>query len=375
MIAALEETNANPKMARLTSILLFAGGAVASVSTWGQCGGIGYTGDTVCVAGATCTSYNAYYYQCIPGTATSTTAAPTSSVVTTTSGRPTSTSTATSSGPTQTGGVKYFISFGDSYSQTGFDYTGTKASAANPLGNPALPGWTASGGLNWVGFMVTEFNKSLTLSYNFAYGGATVDATLVAPYTSTVLSFIDQVGQFSASLATHPSYAPWTAQNTIVGVWMGVNDVGNSYWVSNVNDLMAKVVAKYFEQLEIIYQAGARKFVLLSVPPITKTPLMLGQSQWARDTEDAVIATYNSLIQSNLSAFKAKHSDIIATVVDTAAPFNQAINNPTAYGAPDATCYNADGTSCLWFNDYHPGIAINRLVAAAVTDAIAKMGA
>lgn len=37
---------------------------------------------------------------------------------------------------------------GDSYSQTGFDVTSTKPNAANPLGNPALPGWTASGGLN-----------------------------------------------------------------------------------------------------------------------------------------------------------------------------------------------------------------------------------
>lgn len=33
----------------------------ADVSVYGQCGGTGYTGSTVCAAGATCTSYNAYY--------------------------------------------------------------------------------------------------------------------------------------------------------------------------------------------------------------------------------------------------------------------------------------------------------------------------
>ena len=32
---------------------------------WGQCGGIGYTGPTVCVAGTTCTYSNAYYSQCL----------------------------------------------------------------------------------------------------------------------------------------------------------------------------------------------------------------------------------------------------------------------------------------------------------------------
>lgn len=51
--------------------------------------------------------------------------------------------------------------------------------------------------------------------------------------------------------------------------------------------------------------------------------------------------------------------------VDTQAPFNTAINNPTAYGAPNAVCYNANGVSCLWWNNYHPGQAIQKLVAQA----------
>lgn len=155
---------------------------------------------------------------------------------------------------------------GDSYSQTGFDINGEKPSAANPLGNPPLPGWTASGGLDWVGFMVTEFNTSLTLSYNFAYGGATVDADLVAPYADTVLSMIDQVQQFSDSIASKPDYAPWTAEKTVAGVWMGVNDVGNSYYSENSSETYVAVVTEYFEQLQILYDAGIRQFVLLSVP-------------------------------------------------------------------------------------------------------------
>jgi acetylxylan esterase len=32
---------------------------------WGQCGGIGYSGPTVCVAGTTCTYSNAWYSQCL----------------------------------------------------------------------------------------------------------------------------------------------------------------------------------------------------------------------------------------------------------------------------------------------------------------------
>jgi hypothetical protein len=37
----------------------------AVVAEYGQCGGTGWTGGTVCVAGTTCTYSSAYYSQCL----------------------------------------------------------------------------------------------------------------------------------------------------------------------------------------------------------------------------------------------------------------------------------------------------------------------
>ncbi len=102
---------------------------------------------------------------------------------------------------------------------------------------------------------------------------------------------------------------------------------------------------------------------------IDKTPSVLKQPAESRAQEAAVIKRYNDLITARLSNFTAANSGITAKIVDTAVPFNTALENPKEYGAPDAACYNSDGKSCLWFNDYHPGIAINKLVAAAVADA------
>ncbi|KAG7441939.1 uncharacterized protein BT62DRAFT_936571 [Guyanagaster necrorhizus] len=67
----------------------------AQSAVYGQCGGIGWTGATTCVAGSTCTVLNAYYSQCLPGSAaptTSTIAAPTATPTSTTA-----TATATAS--------------------------------------------------------------------------------------------------------------------------------------------------------------------------------------------------------------------------------------------------------------------------------------
>lgn len=85
-------------------------------------------------------------------------------------------------------------------------------------------------------------------------------------------------------------------------------------------------------------------------------------------TQGAAVDTYNKLLASKVDAFKANNSGVTAWVFDTAAPFNEAINNPKINGALNENFYNGDGTSCLWFNNYHyhPGQAIHKLVAAGV---------
>lgn len=72
----------------------------------------------------------------------------------------------------------------------------------------------------------------MLFTYNYAYGGATIDATLVPPYTPTVLSVTDQVNQFLTSVANKPASTPWTSTNALFSIWIGINDLGNSYYLS-----------------------------------------------------------------------------------------------------------------------------------------------
>lgn len=68
-------------------------------------------------------------------------------------------------------------------------------SVTDPLGNPTYPGYTSSNGPNWVDYLTVQFNKTLLETLNLAYGGATVDSALVAPYLPTVLSVKEQIKQ------------------------------------------------------------------------------------------------------------------------------------------------------------------------------------
>ncbi|RFU72635.1 glycoside hydrolase family 5 [Trichoderma arundinaceum] len=56
------------KATLLLAAYVGASSVVAQQTTWGQCGGMGYGGPTSCVSGATCSTLNPYYAQCVPAT-------------------------------------------------------------------------------------------------------------------------------------------------------------------------------------------------------------------------------------------------------------------------------------------------------------------
>ncbi|KAL2837132.1 hypothetical protein BJY01DRAFT_238013 [Aspergillus pseudoustus] len=258
--------------------------------------------------------------------------------------------------------TKYLISFGDSYTSTSFNITSTPPSSSNPLGNPPWPGWTSAGGANWISNLVAKYNDSLLLSYNLAYGGATVNASLVAPYTPEVYSLIDQVAEFTEYLAGPAG--GWDANNTLVPVWMGVNDVAGAWWQTDPDALQVEILDQLFQQIELVYAGGARNFALLTVPPTDRTPYVVDgeNAEYTIEHLSAAIATWNEGLADRASAFSAAHADAVVKITDTQPVFNDLLDaDPEA-----AACYNADGVTCLWFNDYHPGLVIQDAVAKAV---------
>lgn len=263
------------------------------------------------------------------------------------------------------------ISFGDSYSQTGFDPTLSLASSSNPLGNPTFPGWTTSGGPNWIGYYISQFNSSPVYSYNFASGGATTDANLVTPFLPTVLSFVDQVNLYLKSAKT-ASFPKLNAADSVFAVWIGVNDVGNSWYKPEYPTLLGKIMDQYINQTQTLYDSGARRFLFLTVPPIQLSPSVQAGGPENVKAEGAAVNQYNDALKSRVAKFAAANPQAKTHVVDTTVPFMKAIENPKAYGADNATCFDESGTKCLWWNDYHPALAIHKLVAEAVSVTLHK---
>ncbi|KXN86027.1 putative mannan endo-1,4-beta-mannosidase F [Leucoagaricus sp. SymC.cos] len=336
--------------------------AAAQVGAWGQCGGNGWTGQTTCVSGYTCVVQNEWYSQCAPGAASSTTTSKTASA-------PTST-------PTVVAKANYWFSFGDSYTQTGFSPSSTLPSPGNILGNPPYPGWTSSGGENWLDYVASQYNKSLLLTYNYAYGGATIDANLVPPYTSTVLSLTDQVNQFLSGAGSKPASTPWTSSNSLFSVWIGINDIGNSWYQPGDRDAFSDTLLNaYFALVQKLYHhrsnVGARNFLFLNVPPVDRSPLMLASDPTSQATEAKVITTFNSKLAAKISSFKANNTGVTTYLYDSHTQFETILDAPTQYGFKDATSYGDDPT-LFWINNLHPTYPAHKLFAQTIKTVLAS---
>ncbi|KAF9469516.1 CEL4a mannanase [Collybia nuda] len=86
----------------LVAVALAISPVLAVVPVYGQCGGMNWTGETVCASGSSCVFSNDWYSQCIPGSGPTTTPTTTTSRTTTT---PTTTTVSTPP-PVSTGFVK-----------------------------------------------------------------------------------------------------------------------------------------------------------------------------------------------------------------------------------------------------------------------------
>jgi len=120
------------------NLLLLLGASIVSAQSalYAQCGGIGFTGSTTCVAGATCTYSSAYYSQCLPGSGGGSGGKTTTTLkTTTTTAKPAQTST-----PSGGSGGVYKASFteygaGDSF---GSGNCNTATSACGFYNNPGF---------------------------------------------------------------------------------------------------------------------------------------------------------------------------------------------------------------------------------------------
>ncbi|KAH0583463.1 hypothetical protein H2248_009090 [Termitomyces sp. 'cryptogamus'] len=279
------------------------------------------------------------------------------------------------------GTTEFLFAFGDSYTTDGFNIS---AGVDSPVS-----GFTSSNGPNWVNFLGATYNQTDVKVFDLASGGATVDAALVPPFSSTVFSIVDQVSQFKQILAPKPVGGQWDSSNSLFAFWIGINDVGNSFGWTNITGhepaFYTKILIRLKSQLEILYEEGARSFLFLTVPPTDRAPIFLQQGSNVVKRLHPLIANYNAQLATIVDNFKARHKDLDqVTVFNTQPIFNTLLDNANALGFVNATGWceaYQNGTpekntqigpcapvsSYFWLNNLHPLFTVHDVVARGIS--------
>ncbi|KAJ3877251.1 hypothetical protein F5051DRAFT_409087 [Lentinula edodes] len=280
------------------------------------------------------------------------------------------------------GDTEFLFAFGDSYTTDGYNIS---AGIDSPV-----PGFTSSNGPNWVEFLGGTYNVTDTTVFNLASGGATIDSALVPPYLPTVLSVVDQVSQFQEFLAPKPVGAEWSSSNSLFAIWIGINDVGNSFPWTNISQpiFYEKLMARLTSQVEILYNSGARSFVFLTVPPTDRAPLQIEQGPEVAAQFKGFLADYNNQLDATVNNFTQHHPDVdLAMVFDTRPIFNTLLDNSQTFGFVNITGYceaYENGTpdmttqvegcapvsSYFWLNTLHPLFTVHNILAHALSTAL-----
>jgi phospholipase/lecithinase/hemolysin len=176
-----------------------------------------------------------------------------------------------------------------------------------------------------------KYNDSLVLTYDIAYGGATIDSNLVAPYEPTVSSVAEQIeNEWFPTCASKPASVPWSSSDTLFAIFGGINDVGNSWYegIPATTTLNDAIFAVYHCLVDELYYAGARNFAFLNVPPVDRAPLTLVQSAANQAEEKADILNWNTLLIGMAQDLKKTFPDVNVFTVDSNLLFTLVLDNP-----------------------------------------------
>ena len=279
--------------------------------------------------------------------------------------------------PRQTSNPLYFFNFGDSYTQNGFvfDLSGTLPSPGNPTGHPAVGSTTWSLGPVYTEWLVTQYNNTNVFDYDFGWGGATVNASIVSPSSASIATFEEQVTKYFEPMFSSQDggAVPWTGDNSIFSIFFGINDIIISCASAGTQ---AAVLDSYFNLAANLYNAGARRFLFIGVPPVDRSPVGCNSDSCDPSVCSDIINSFNGQLAGRVEPWAQSLDGVTTSIYDFHAFMEGVLDNPTQYGFANATCAGNGNGTCIWQDQsaLHTGYIFQSLVAQNMVGHLTPLG-
>jgi phospholipase/lecithinase/hemolysin len=124
-------------------------------------------------------------------------------------------------------------------------------------------------------------------------------------------------------------------------------DLGNSYYLDGDRAAFSDTLLNAeFALVTKLYNAGARNFLFINVPPTDRSPFMIAQGDWTITHLQPVIVTHNSKLAAKVSSFQSSNSGSKTYLYDSWSAFSKILDNYAAYGFTSNTTYG--GATDFW---------------------------
>ena len=130
------------------------------------------------------------------------------------------------------------------------------------------------------------------------------------------------------------------------------------------------VISRYFEEIQKLYNFGARQMLIMNVPSIERTPRVREKPDAEQVLEKELCHNFNMRLQDRVGRFKHEHENVSIVLVDTMPIFNRVLDNPEEFGARDEFCFGGYDVGCIWADNFHPGRILHEYVARNVVKSV-----
>ncbi|HVM61872.1 MAG TPA: SGNH/GDSL hydrolase family protein [Verrucomicrobiae bacterium] len=239
---------------------------------------------------------------------------------------------------------------------------------------------------NWAQQLAVDLNLPLTASSSggtdYAYGGATTDntttnistVTIGNGYTVTANATVNNIGKQVATFQTSLGLAQ-ASSSALYVVWGGGNDMLNNTNTSLFGATEQTAILNLTNNIQSLYNSGARNFLWPDLPPMASIPRYLGTNAAISSALSNACATFKTDEDSAILALKAADPGMKIAELDVLSIFTNVLANPGATTFTNVTSpaqlklVNPD--QYLFWDNTHPTTAADTLMANGAMAALA----
>ncbi|KAF2145232.1 carbohydrate esterase family 16 protein [Aplosporella prunicola CBS 121167] len=298
---------------------------------------------------------------------------------------------------------KSLVAFGDSYTDEGrLSYFGTHNGTAPPAGWVEPVGnSTSTGGYIWPRYVADYTGANV---YNYAVSGATCSNAIISRIWDGINApFPDVAGyEVPAFLADKalPGFLELPADETVFSLWIGTNDIGSNAFLTDSQPAgltLSDYLDCVYAQLDRLYAAGARFFVLMNLVPLQLSPLYAleangGVGGYQNTTETSFRMWEQVVLTNDVYEYRTPYEFLLkkrypgahVALFDMYSLVNDMYAHPSAYFNGTAPLnvtgwINHDGAtlppqqrdSFLWYDSLHPSEQADRVFAREFVGVVA----